>query len=348
MSIDTSKRQPKNVLVTGAAGFIGSNLVHYLLKRWPDASIVSLDALTYAGNLANLKDLDDVPRHRFVHGNICDRETVSTLLDQDIDTVINAAAHTHVDRSLLGADDFAGTNVGGVQVFLDAIKQRPHIRFVQISTDEVYGSQAPGEDADENYRLTPRNPYSATKTGGDLVALAFHHSFDLDVVITRCCNNYGPYQYPEKMIPLFITNLFENKQVPLYGDGLHARQWIHVDDHSAAIARVAESGRSGEVYNITSGKGMTNKEMTAKLLAITGKDESLIKYVTDRPGHDRRYAIDDRKIRTELGWSPVVDFDEGIKQTVQWFVDHKSWWEPIKSGQYRKYYEEQYGKRVEQ
>ncbi len=346
LSTDVPQNRPKRLLVTGAAGFIGSNLVHWLLDRWPGASIISLDALTYAGNLANLEDVRDDPRHRFVRGDICDRELVAKLCDEGIDAIVNVAAHTHVDRSLLGGDDFVGTNVGGVQAICEVIKERKSIRLLHVSTDEVYGSQAPDEVATETTALDPRNPYSAAKAGGDLVALAYMHSFGLDVVITRCCNNYGPYQYPEKMIPLFLTNLFEDKQVPLYGDGLHARQWIHVEDHCAAIARVLEGGRRGEIYNISTGVGLTNLELTERLIEIVGKDKSLIKYVQDRPGHDRRYALDDGKLRGELGWEPIFDFGTGIEQTVQWFVDHEDWWRSIKSGAYRKYYDEQYGERI--
>lgn len=337
---------PQRLLITGAAGFIGSNLVHWLLKERSPASIVSLDALTYAGNPANLADVRDDPRHRFVHGNICDRKRVDALLDDGIDAVINVAAHTHVDRSLLGGDDFAATNVGGVQVLLEALKQRPDIRFLQVSTDEVYGSQAPGERADEHAAFNPGNPYSATKAGGDLLALAYHNSFGLDVVITRCCNNYGPYQYPEKVLPLFITNLFDATPVPLYGDGLHAREWLHVADHCSAIARVLESGRTGEIYNITSNEGLTNLELTRRVLDVMGRDEGSIRHVQDRPGHDRRYALNDDKLRRELHWTHTYDFQRGLEQTVRWYRDHETWWRPIKTGEYRKYYEQQYGRRV--
>jgi dTDP-glucose 4,6-dehydratase len=312
----------------------------------PVTKVTSLDALTYAGNLANLQGIREHPRHRFVHGNICDRKLVTELLDEGVDAVINVAAHTHVDRSLLGDDDFVGTNLGGVQVLLEAIKERQGIRFLQVPTDEVYGAQAPGESANESFPLAPKNPYAATKAGGDMVALAYQHSFKLDVVITRCCNNYGPYQYPEKMIPLFLTNLFENKEVPLYGDELHSRQWLRVEDHCVAIARVLDAGRSGEVYNITSGEGMTNLELTERILDILGKDKRWIRHVQDRPGHDRRYALDDTKLRSELGWTHSYAHGEGLQQTVQWYLDHEDWWRPIKPGEYRRYYVQQYGERI--
>lgn len=343
---DPNPREFKRVLVTGSAGFIGANLVHWLLRNRPDMHVVSLDALTYAGNLANLDDLRDNPRHRFVRGNICDAKLVDELLSDGIDAIINAAAHTHVDRSLEGADEFVATNVGGVHTLAQAVKTRPNIRLLQISTDEVYGSQSPGTSADESYPLGPNNPYSATKAGGDLLALSYQRSFDLDILITRCANNYGPYQYPEKVIPLFITNLFENKKVPLYGDGLNIREWIHVDDHSAAIAAVLERGRTGEVYNITSSESLTNLELTETIIAKVGRDKSSIEYVTDRPGHDRRYSLDDRKIRNELGWSPKHNFPEGLEATVEWYRTHESWWQAIKSGEYRNYYERQYGSRA--
>lgn len=334
----------RHVLVTGAAGFIGSNLVHWLLANRPDLRVTSVDALFYAGNLANLADLRGHERHRFVRGNICDRQLIVGLLDDGVDAVINAAAQTHVDRSLMEADEFVASNLGGVQVQLDLLKQRPHIRFLQVSTDEVYGSRLPDDPAGETAALCPRNPYAATKAGADLLALSYHHSFGLDVVITRCCNNYGPYHYPEKVIPLFITNLMDGQPVPLYGDGLNYREWIHVDDHCAAIARVLEAGRSGEVYNITSGEGMPNVDLTRRILDALGRDESFIRHVTDRPGHDRCYLLDGAKIERELGWRAAVRFDDGLRRTVQWYRDHENWWRPIKSGEYRRYYEKQYGK----
>ncbi|MEP0845818.1 MAG: dTDP-glucose 4,6-dehydratase [Phycisphaerae bacterium] len=335
----------RHVLVTGAAGFIGSNLVHWLLRQRENLRVTSVDALFYAGNLANLEDLTRDDRHRFIHGNICDRQLIAGLLDDGVDAIINAAAQTHVDRSLMGADEFVSSNLGGVQVQLDLLKQRPHIRFLQVSTDEVYGSRRPDDPAAETAALCPRNPYAATKAGADLLALSYHHSFGLDVVITRCCNNYGPYHYPEKVIPLFITNLLDGQKVPLYGDGLNYREWIHVDDHCAAIARVLAAGRSGEVYNITSGEGMPNVELTRRILAALDRDESFIRHVTDRPGHDRCYLLDGSKIERELGWSAAVHFDEGLKQTVQWYRENEAWWRPIKSGEYRRYYERQYGQR---
>ncbi len=333
-------------MVTGAAGFIGSNLVHWLLRNWPEVRVTSLDALCYAGNLANLEDLKDNSRHTFVHGSITDASLVTKLLDGGIDAVINAAAHSHVDRSLMGAEEFVTTNIGGVQVQLDLVKSRQDVRFLQVSTDEVYGSQDAGEFATEESHLEPRNPYSATKAGADLLALAYHHTFKLDVVITRCCNNYGPNHYPEKVIPLFITNLMDGKPVPLYGDGLNYREWIHVEDHCSGLARVLEAGRSGQIYNISSGEGLANIQLTEMIIEALGRDKTFIHHVQDRIGHDRRYALNSDKVRAELGWAPKYRFQEGLARTIEWYRTHESWWRPIKSGEYRRYYEDQYGKRA--
>lgn len=347
MSTELPGQTPTSILVTGAAGFIGSNLVRWLLKHRETIRVISLDALTYAGNRANLEDVRDHPRHAFVHGNICDARLVRELLVKEgIQAIINAAAHTHVDRSLMDSDEFVKTNVGGVQALVDTVRESPAVRLLQISTDEVYGSQAPEVRADESAPLHPNNPYSATKAGGDILALAYQRSFDLDVVVTRCCNNYGPYQYPEKVIPLFITNLFEGKKVPLYGDGLHVREWIHVDDHSEAIARVLEAGRPGQIYNITSDEHLTNLALTRAILELVGKDAGFIEHVADRPAHDRRYAIDDTKLRTELGWRPQYRFREGLAATVDWYRRNETWWRLMKSEEYRAYYEQQYGARA--
>ena len=346
--MSTDARSFQCVLVTGGAGFIGSNLVRWLLKHRPGTRIINLDALTYAGNPANLADLNDHDRHQFVHGNICDADLVARLLDQGVEAIINAAADSHVDRSLMTGHEFVATNVGGVQVLLDAIKTRPQIRFLQVSTDEVYGSVAPDCCSDENSPLAPANPYSATKAGAELLAMAYRKSFGLDVVVSRCCNNFGPYHYPEKMIPLFITNLLDGLPVPLYGDGLNYREWVHVEDHCSALVAILESGQSGESYNITSGSGVTNLELTHRILDLLGKDESSIKYVQDRPGHDRRYALDGGKITRDLGWHPLHDLEQGLRTTCDWFRDNEPWWRPIKSGEYRKYYQEQYGRRLKQ
>lgn len=346
MSTDTSVFQAKRLVVTGAAGFIGSNLAHWLRVHRRDTSLVCVDALTYAGNLANLAGLEQDTGFQFVRGDIRDAELIGRLLDAGVDGVINAAAHTHVDRSLLGGDDFAGTNVGGVQVLLEAIKQRPEMRFLQVSTDEVYGAQGPDERADEETAYRPGNPYSATKSGGDLLTLAYVRSFGLNAVITRCCNNYGPFQHPEKVIPLFVTNLLAGKPVPLYGDGLHEREWLHVEDHCAAIVCVLETGRAGDIYNITSSERITNLELTRRIVEIMGRDERSIRYVQDRPGHDRRYALNDGKIRGELGWRPRHLFADGLKQTVQWYIEHQDWSSTVRSGEYRNYYERQYGRRI--
>ncbi|MBI4581913.1 MAG: dTDP-glucose 4,6-dehydratase [Planctomycetes bacterium] len=334
------------VLVTGGAGFIGCNLVRWILEHRPQTLVINLDALTYAGNPANIADIRDHERHRFVHGDICDEKLVGSLLDEGVDAVINAAAHSHVDRSLMRGDEFVATNVGGVQVILDAIKARPQIRFVQVSTDEIYGSLPPDERCDENWPPAPGNPYAATKAAAELLALSYRNSFGLDVVISRCCNNFGPYHYPEKMIPLFITNLLDGLRVPLYGDGLNYREWIHVEDHCSALVAILESGRSGEAYNISSGTGLTNLELTRRILDLLGKDDSSVEYVKDRPGHDRRYALDSRKIAAELGWQPRHNLKDGLRATCEWFQANEQWWRPIKSGAYRKYYQQQYAERL--
>ncbi len=339
-------RRPHRLVVTGAAGFIGSNLARWLLTNWPEAHVHSVDALFYAGNPANLDDLRDHPRHRFEQGNICDGAFMQRVLAEGVDAVVNVAAQTHVDRSLFGAEEFVASNVTGVQVQLDLLKQRPDVRFLQVSTDEVYGSRQPGDAAAEDEPLVPRNPYAATKAAADLLALSYYHSFGQDVVITRCCNNYGPYHYPEKVIPLFITNLIDGQQVPLYGDGLNFREWIHVEDHCAAIARVLEAGAPGQVYNVTSGEGMPNLELTDRILAALGRDRSFIRYVQDRPGHDRCYLLDGSRLDRELGWRAERTFDEGLRSTIDWYRAHEGWWRPIKSGEYRKYYEQQYAQRL--
>ena len=346
MLTEPGRRSFECILVTGGAGFIGSNLVRWILDQRPTTRVINLDALTYAGNPANIADLAGHPRHRFVHGDICDAELVASLLSDEVDAVINAAAHSHVDRSLMTSQEFVATNIGGVQNLLDAVKAHPQIRFLQVSTDEVYGSLGPGECSAEDWPLRPGNPYAATKAGAELLATSYRNSFGLDVVVSRCCNNFGPYHYPEKMIPLFITNLVDGLKVPLYGDGLNEREWIHVEDHCSALMAILESGGSGEFYNISSGQGLTNLELTHLILSLLNKGPDSIEYVKDRPGHDRRYCLESRKIREKLGWSPRYGVEDGIRATCRWFLDHEAWWRPIKSGEYRKYYHRQYAERL--
>jgi dTDP-glucose 4,6-dehydratase len=331
------------VLVTGGCGFIGSNLVRYLLEVEPDLHVTNLDALTYAGNLANLSDLVNHPRYRFVKGDITDRSIVASALEGGLDGILHLAAESHVDRSIHDSGPFVRTNVLGTQVLLDAAREFKVPRFVDVSTDEVYGSLGDEGFFTEETPLAPNSPYSASKAGADLLVRAYHHTFRLPVLTTRCSNNYGPYQFPEKLIPLFISNLLRDEPVPIYGDGQNVRDWLHVRDHCAAIHRVWRQGRIGEVYNIGGHCEKTNLDLTHTLLRTLGKSTSLIRYVADRPGHDRRYAIDCSKIERELGWRPTVKFDEGIAATVDWYKANVAWVEAIRSGAYRGYYEKQYG-----
>jgi dTDP-glucose 4,6-dehydratase len=321
------------LLVTGGAGFIGSHYVRALISGgyagYEDARVTVLDKLTYAGNLANLDAVIDDERVDFVHGDIVDGTMLDDLLPGH-DAVLNFAAETHVDRSIHGAADFVTTNVVGVQTLLDACMRTGIPRVVHVSTDEVYGSIAEGSFR-ETDPLLPNSPYSAAKAGGDLLARAYFVTHKLDVSITRCTNNYGPHQYPEKVIPLFVTNLIDGLPVPLYGDGLNIRDWLHVDDHCRGIQLVLERGRAGEVYNIGGGVELTNRELTTRLLEACDRDESFITYVEDRKGHDRRYSLDDTKIRDELGYAPHVDFEEGLAATVKWYRDNESWWRPLKA-----------------
>ena len=335
----------KRLLVTGGAGFIGSNFVHWALRRWPDVHVVNLDALTYAGNLANLAGIEDGDRYTFVRGDIVDSDLLDRIMGTGVDTVINFAAESHVDRSLMSSEPFVRTNVVGTQQLLDASRRHAVGRFLQVSTDEVYGSLGAEGLFTETTPLSPNSPYSASKAAADLLCRAYHHSFGFPVMISRCSNNYGPYQFPEKVIPLFVTNLFEGRKVPLYGDGLNVRDWIYVEDHCAALGAILEKGTPGEVYNVGADRELTNLELTRRIIAACGKDEGFIEYVKDRPGHDRRYAIDSTKVRTELGWTPEHSFEEALAQTVQWYQDHEDWWQAIKSGEYQRYYEEQYGNR---
>lgn len=319
------------ILVTGAAGFIGSNFARLIangtLAGIP--SVVVVDKITYAGVLANLNPATSMSGYQFVEGDICDSKIVSKLLP-NVDAVVNFAAESHVDRSIDSAAEFVETNVGGVQVLLDAIKASGRkIRFVQVSTDEVYGSIGNGSWTEDS-PLLPNSPYSATKAGGDLLARAYHKTHGLDVVITRCSNNYGTHHFPEKLIPLFITNLLEGKKVPVYGNGKNVRDWLHVDDHCRGIYQVLMNGRSGEVYNIGGGRELTNLEITHLILEAMGKDESSLEYVEDRKGHDLRYSVDWTKIKNELGYEPRVKFEDGLRETIQWYRDNEAWWRPLK------------------
>jgi dTDP-glucose 4,6-dehydratase len=330
------------VMVTGGCGFIGSNFVRYLLETDPKVAVVNFDSLTYAGNLANLRDLEGHPRYRFVHGCITDRDAVRAAA-KDVHSIINFAAESHVDRSIHDSGPFVRTNILGTQVLLDAAREVKVARMVHISTDEVYGSLGPTGAFTEETPLAPNSPYAASKAAADLLVRSYVHTFGVPALITRCSNNYGPYQFPEKLIPLFITNLLRDEPVPVYGDGQNVRDWIHVRDHCAAIYRVWRDGRVGEVYNIGSRCELTNLQLTHALLQAVGKPESLIRYVKDRPGHDRRYAIDSGKIERELGWQPVVPFADGLRETVDWYKANADWVAGIRTGEYMKYYEKQYG-----
>jgi len=334
------------LLVTGGAGFIGSNFVLYMLREHPEYQIINVDALTYAGNLENLKSIEDNPNHTFVKADICDAAKMDELVSQGVDVVVNFAAESHVDRSILEPDVFVKTNVLGTQVLLDAAKKHNITKFVQVSTDEVYGTLGETGLFTEETPLTPNSPYSASKAGGDLIVRAYHETFGLPVNITRCSNNYGPFQFPEKLIPLIISRALADEALPVYGDGLNIRDWLYVEDHCSAIDLVIHEGKNGEVYNIGGNNERTNIHIVKTILEQLGKPESLIKYVEDRPGHDRRYGIDPTKTMTELGWKPKHNFETGIQATIQWYLDNKEWWTRIASGEYQAYYQKQYGSRL--
>jgi dTDP-glucose 4,6-dehydratase len=330
------------ILVTGGAGFIGSNFIHLLLSKRPEVEIINLDKLTYAGNLANLKDIEKDPRYCFNRGDICDPAAVKEAM-LGCDAVVNFAADTHVDRSIEDPATFLKTNILGVQVLLEEARRVGVKKFIQISTDEVYGSILQG-DFKETDLLKPNSPYSASKAGGELLARAYWITYHLPVIISRGVNNIGPYQYPEKVVPLFVTNALEDKPLPVYGDGLQVRDYMHVYDHCTALNLLLDKGEPGEIYNIGAGNEMPNIEMTKFILKEVGKPESLIKYVADRPGHDRRYAVDAGKLRA-LGWQPKYNAEQALRATAKWYVENRAWWEPIKSGEFREYYERMYGKR---
>lgn len=333
------------ILVTGGAGFIGSNFVQYMLNEHPDYKIINLDLLTYAGNLENLKDLSENSRYSFIKGDITDVRMVNEVVSNEIDIIVNFAAESHVDRSIEDPGIFVKTNVLGTQVLLDAARKNKVTKFLQVSTDEVYGSLGSEGFFSEKSPLEPNSPYSASKTGADLLVRAYHETFGLNVNITRCSNNYGPYQFPEKLIPLIINNALEGKDIPVYGDGLQIRDWLHVADHCSAIDLVLHKGAGGGVYNIGGNNERTNLHIVKTILTELGKPESLIKHVTDRLGHDRRYAIDATKIRTELGWVPKYTFETGIKETIQWYLDNQEWLTRVKSKEYQNYYQKMYGNR---
>lgn len=350
----------KKLLVTGGAGFIGSNFIQYILNHDNQKDItllVNLDLLTYAGNLENLKSVEQDPRYHFVKGNICDKLLVEKLFTEyDFDTVVHFAAESHVDRSIIEPELFLNTNIIGTQTLLDAAKRhwnlepdnkysrqyRSGVRFLQVSTDEVYGALGKTGIFTETTPLAPNSPYSASKASADLLVRAYYQTYGMPVNITRCSNNYGHYQFPEKLIPLMIHNIQQDKPLPVYGDGMQIRDWLHVKDHCSAIATVLEKGQIGEVYNIGGNNEKANIEIVRLILKTLGKPENLITYVQDRPGHDRRYAIDNTKVTTQLGWTPVYTFEEGIRETIQWYLEHSDWVERVTSGEYQRYYEKMY------
>jgi len=319
-----------HIVVTGGCGFIGSNFIRQVLAARPDWRINNVDKLTYAGNPVSLSDVAGNPNYKFFKADICDRALMSEIFGSKPDAVVHFAAESHVDRSIAGPEIFVQTNVMGTQVLLEVARNAKLGRFLHVSTDEVYGSLGPTGLFTETTPLSPNSPYSASKTGSDLLVNAYHHTYGMDTVITRCSNNYGPYQYPEKLIPLLITNLMDAKQIPIYGDGKNVRDWLHVDDHCSGILLALEKGKAGEAYNIGGNNERENIDIARKLLALLGKDHSSIQYVEDRLGHDRRYAIDASKITRELGWKPKHDFETGIKSTVEWYVANEKWWRPLK------------------
>ena len=337
----------KRILVTGGCGFIGSNFVRYLIKK--DHFICNLDKLTYAGNLENLKDISGKKNYRFIRGDICDPKTVRKIISGlGIDTIINFAAESHVDRSILGPEIFTRTNVLGTQVLLDVSrdiwskKGYKGSKFIQISTDEVYGSLGKTGKFRESTPISPNSPYSASKAAADLLVMAYHHTYGYPAVISRCSNNYGPYQFPEKMIPLMVINALSDRKLPVYGDGMNVRDWLHVDDHCSAIETILRKGKNGEVYNIGGNNEWPNIKVVKLILEELGKPLSLINHVKDRMGHDRRYAMDAGKIMRELGWKPEHKFERGLKDTIRWYLDNRNWWKKIISGEYKNYYRKMY------
>ena len=334
------------ILITGGAGFIGSNFIRYWMNKYPKDTIVNLDLLTYAGNLDNLREVEGLSNYQFVKGDICDAKFVSELV-KDIDLVVHFAAESHVDRSILNSADFIRTNVEGTRVLLDAVKNNGGIRFHHISTDEVFGSLSENDKKfNEQTPYNPRSPYSASKAASDHLVRAYFHTHYLPITISNCTNNYGPYQFPEKLIPLFITNLFEGKKVPVYGGGKNIRDWIYVNDHNEGVDAIIKHGRMGETYCLGGGNELTNIELTKKIIHLMGMGEDMIEYVTDRQGHDLRYAMDYSKAQSELGWSPGTSIDEGLDITLKWYKVNGDWWKKIKSGEYKEYYEKNYRNRT--
>lgn len=329
----------RRFLITGGAGFIGSNFIHYMLEKHDDVSIINLDKLTYAGNLENLKDIEGSPRYRFVKGDICDQKLVEELAPET-DIIVNFAAESHVDRSIGAPDDFIKTDIFGAFVLLEAARKNKIQKFIQISTDEVYGSIENGSFKETDV-LMPSSPYSASKAGADRLTYSYFVTYKLPVIISRCSNNFGPYQYPEKLISLFVTNAIEDKPLPIYGDGLNVRDWIYVRDHCHAIDFLIENGRDGKVYNIGAGNEKTNLEITDLIVQHLKKPQSLKKFVPDRLGHDRRYSVDCTKL-SSLGWEPQHSFEDAIAKTIQWYIKNETWWRKIKSGEYLEYYKRQY------
>lgn len=334
----------KRLLVTGGLGFIGSAFIRLVLQQGGDTSIVNLDAMTYAGNPANVREVEDDARYAFVRGDICDAEAVERAIGQGVDAIVNFAAETHVDRSILDPEAFLRTDVLGTHVLLEAVRKHKIARYVQVSTDEVYGHVSQGHSTEQD-PLRPRSPYSASKAGGDLQVLAYWTTYGTPVMITRGSNTYGQYQYPEKIIPLFVTNLIDDQPVPVYGDGLQVRDWLHVEDHARGILHVLEQGELGNIYNVGGGNSRTNLEITRALLGHCGRSfETHVRHVTDREGHDRRYALDTQKLRG-IGWSPQVRFEDGLRSTVEWYRANEDWWRPLKSGEFLDYYRRQYAHR---
>lgn len=347
----------KNILVTGGAGFIGSNFVKLMLEKYPDYNIINIDALTYAGNLESLKDINGMPNYIFVKVDIRDRDKIEEIFENhDISTVVNFAAESHVDRSIEDPEVFLTTNIIGTQVLLDTAKKhwkvnpddkycneyKQGVKFLQVSTDEVYGALGKSGMFVETMPLMPNSPYSASKASADLIVRAYHETFGMPVNITRCSNNYGPYQFPEKLIPLMINNCLKEKELPVYGDGMQVRDWLHVSDHCSAIDAVLHKGVAGEIYNIGGNNEKANIEIVKLIISTLSKSGNLIKYVKDRPGHDRRYAIDNTKITTQLGWKPAYTFEQGMKETIQWYLDNTKWIENVISGDYANYYDKMY------
>lgn len=326
------------ILVTGGAGFMGSNFIRYVLAKYPDYEVINLDKLTYAGNLANVKDLESNPRYSFVQGDIADEATLEPIFSKGLDAVLNYAAETHVDRSVVDPKSFIMTDVLGTYALLEAVRNHKVGKYVQVSTDEVFGSIENGSFTEKS-PFEPNSPYSASKAGGDHLCRAYFYTFGTPAIVTHSCNFVGPYQYPEKFIPLAITNLIAGKKIPLYGDGKNVREWIYTEDHCAAIDAVLHHGKPGEVYNIGTGEEVENIDIARKLVGAFGRDETAIEYVKDRPGHDRRYSIDSTKLRTDLGWSPRFSFDDALERTIEWYRANEEWWRPLKGD---KWFEEQY------